>query len=103
VKDLFKRALLWAVAIEATNLFFLSFPLEGYSPDTPWYWKALGYQWLVLHYPGLLLLNHLPETAASFYLALFITGYLDTALLLLGIYWLQRVFITKYRPRADQI
>ena len=47
-------ALLVSLAIELVNWFVFPFPIDvGYPPGTPWYWQAVGFQWVALHYVGL--------------------------------------------------
>jgi hypothetical protein len=87
-------ALLAALAIEAANLRFLAPPIDvGYPPGTPWYVSLIGFQWVILHYPGLISLdwferavgchqnNVVMGCSRTDMVVLFASGYLDTALL----------------------
>jgi hypothetical protein len=95
-----KTAPVAAIPIEIANFFLAGFPLDtGFEPADPWYAKVIGYQWLVLHFPGVMLVGWVngtrlgrqlvarikwisPETLYD--LVLFVSGYLDTTLIVLA-------------------
>ena len=95
-----KFVLLAAIPIETLNLAMAGFPIDtGFEPGTRWYVKVIGYQGLVLHYPGLLLLSHLDHAGFEKGLlrwiswmglhtfeqfVLFLSGYFVTFLLILA-------------------
>ena len=88
-------ALLAAIPVEAVNFWFAMFPIDvGLPPDAKWYTKALGFQWLFLHWPGLWLSSGMDNTRFE-RLEPFLwaaSGYVDTVLLILaGIFAFRRV------------
>ena len=98
IKSPIKIGLLAALAIEAINFRFLTPPIDiGYPPGTPWYIRLIGSQWLILHSPGLLMLDRLERVTGCPQLniamscrpvdifVLFLSGYLVTASLLIVI------------------
>jgi hypothetical protein len=98
MKPLLKFALLVAIPLEVVNLLLAGFPLDtGFAASTHWYHKVIAYQWLFLHCPGVLLLIRLSnagyETLSLRWidwpslqrLVLFVSGYLDTVLLILAV------------------
>jgi hypothetical protein len=82
-----RRAFLAAIPIEAVNFVFAMFPIDvGFAPDTSWYRKAAGYEWLFLHWPGLWLSSWIVGTRFE-WLEPFLWaagGYIDTALVIIG-------------------
>ena len=93
-----KTALLAALAIEAINFWLLAPPIDvGYPPGSPWYINLIGFQWVIVHLPGLRLLDWLERVSGCQQLnivmgcrrvdifVLFVSGYLDTALLLIAV------------------
>lgn len=95
-----KIALVVAIPIEIANFFLAGFPLDiGFEPADPWYDKVIGYQWLVLHFPGVMLVRWLDGTGLRkwfgsripwmsletlYHSVLFVSGYLDTIFLVLA-------------------
>jgi hypothetical protein len=81
-------ALVAAIMIEALNLKFVVVPIDvGLPDDAPLYAKLLAAQWVYLHYLGLLLTSPFSSSAIFkrlFYPVLFVSGYLETALLLIA-------------------
>ena len=88
-----------ALPIELVNFFVCMPPLDvGIADDAPWYTKLLGYEWVVLHWPGIRLGNGIDAyyKAYAFDVCLwFFSGWLETAVLIialvLGVRWLGRV------------
>jgi hypothetical protein len=91
-------ALLAALAVETINFWVLAPPIDvGYPPGTPWYINLIGFQWVILHLPGLRSLDWLERVFGCQQrnivmgcrrvdiLVLFVSGYLDTALLLIAV------------------
>jgi hypothetical protein len=81
-------ALVAALPIEPVNFFVAMPPLDiEMSPDAPWINQALALEWLVLHLPGILLMNALgPSNSTPLNFSVWILfGYLDTALLLFAV------------------
>jgi|ERR1700729_2404175 hypothetical protein len=101
-----KIALIAALPVEAVNLFLLSPPIDvGIGSDAPWYVLLIAKQWLILHMPGLLLMDWLGRIGLSghFLFFLFVSGYLTTALLLMGaIFGFQRLLHLARKPSAEQ-
>jgi hypothetical protein len=86
VKSPIKFALIAAIPLEALNFWLVSFPLDvGFPPDTPWHVKLIPYQWLVLHWPGVWLLEPLIGTKFEKLAEVIFVGigYFDTVLLIL--------------------
>ncbi len=72
-----------AVPIEWVNYRYLAFPIDvGYENPT-WFQNVTGTEWLMLHFPGLMLLPPLERHGFHRLLAptLVISGYLDTFLI----------------------
>ena len=94
-----KIALLAALPVEFVNFFVLLPPIKGYTEGHPTSLEQLrDIEWTILHWPGSLLLPwalDVPHIGLLFgFLVMFLSGYLDTALLIIaGIYgfrWLRR-------------
>lgn len=82
-----KVALLTAIPVEAVNFWFAMFPIDvGFAPDTKWYTKAAGYEWLFVHWPGLWLGQWMDDTRLE-WLGGFLwaaVGYIDTVILIVA-------------------
>lgn len=106
-----------AIPIEALNFRFLGFPIDvGLPADTSWYWKLIAYQWLYLHWAGLISLDWIEHVVGCQQLnvvmgchrldtcVLLVSGYIGTALLLiaviLGFRWI-RSLARKYSARRN--
>jgi hypothetical protein len=106
-----KTAFVVAIPVEIANLFMAMAPLDtGFAPGDPWSDKVLGYEWLVMHYPGVILAAWLDDTGFEKWLVarinwmssatldesiFFLCGYIDTALLILAVilalrWWVRR-------------
>lgn len=83
-----------ALVIELANWFFLHFPIDvGYPPNTPWFIRLIGVQWISLHSLGFFFLVWFEKIAGCHQdhvvmgcqrvdtLVLFVGGFLNTALL----------------------
>lgn len=92
-------ALIAALPVELVSYFVFPFPLDvGLSNDASWFAQFMGFQWVILHLPGLRLTSrcdpyfHHPRLDDF---ALLLSGYLDTAFvsffLILGFILLRRV------------
>ncbi len=87
-----KLALVGALLIEALNLTFFAFPIDvGLPASIPWYTRLLADQWLLLHLPGVVSLGWLDRLGMARYdsFVLFVSGYLETVLLLIAgiVFW----------------
>ena len=86
LKRLLLIALALALPVEAINLTFLAPPLDvGYADGTPWYVQWIGLQWVLLHLPALWwFTNWLGQAGLQQWNvpALFLTGYIETVLVL---------------------
>jgi hypothetical protein len=98
VRSPIKLALVVALLVEALNLKFCAFPVDTGLPATiPWYTRLLADQWLLTHLPGVVSLGLLHRLGLQRfdYFALFVSGYLETVLLLvvcIGLYqWFREV------------
>lgn len=112
-----KIALAVAIPIEIANFFLAGFPLDtGFEPADPWYDKVIGYQWLVLHFPGVMLVGWLDRTGLGkwlvarikwmsletlYHLVLFVSGYFDTILLVLAGLLAFRWWVRRYSPAPN--
>jgi len=96
-----KSALLWglfaAIPVEVVNFFLLAYPIDvGIPDDASWFVKVKGFQWLILHWPGLIASNWFDGAGmeAIGVTVIFLSGYIDTALLIIvGIFfvrWIRR-------------
>jgi hypothetical protein len=78
-------ALVLAVPVELLNFFVFPYPIDVGLPDNASRLQQfVGAQWLLLHWPGLRLLDWLGDVAGNrvAILGLFIGGYIDTAVLI---------------------
>lgn len=108
MKSPIKTALLTAFAVEGVNFCCLTPPIDvGYPPGTHWYVNLIALEWIILHLPGLRLLDHYERLLGCHQAnvvmgcrwvdvsVLFAYGYLDTALLLLvvilGFQWISKL------------
>jgi hypothetical protein len=86
-KSPIRLALVAAIPVEAINFFFAMFPVDvGLPPDAKWYTKATGFEWLVLHWPGLWL-GHWMDNTRFEWLEAFLwaaCGYLDTVIVIIA-------------------
>jgi hypothetical protein len=92
-----KIALMAAMPIEALNIVLAGALFDPGPPDPRWGWKLFSYQWVALHYPGMLSLDWLTRILGSEKLGMcvvIVSGYLETVLLLagliLGLRWMLR-------------
>jgi hypothetical protein len=103
MKSPIKLALFASIPIEALNYRFLMPPIEvGLPANTPWHIKLLAGQWVILHLPAFFAYRWLnPFSDRMFDLELLVSGYLDTALLLLALIfaakWIRHL-ARKYSP-----
>ena len=97
-------ALIAALPIETANFWLAAFPIDTeLPPDTDWSLKVIGYQWLCLHSPGLLLGSYLVGSRFEKFIMpfAFASGYLDTALLIaLGV-WAFRWWSNRSRKQPQ--
>lgn len=80
-------ALVVSLLLEALNLKFCAFPIDvGLPANIPWYTRLLADQWLLLHLPGVVSLGWLERLDLQRFdtFALFLSGYLETLLLLIA-------------------
>ena len=91
MKPSLKFALIAAIPVEAANSLFGGFPIDvGLPPDASVWVKVVAYQWLYMHYPGLMLVTSdyfekLPQKVEEplGYFILTISGYTETVFLFL--------------------
>ncbi len=88
-KSPIRAALLLAVPIEIVN-FLLTFriypPDVGFAPDARWYTKAVGFQGLSLHWPGLWLGQWVYNTRFEWLVPFLwaVSGYIDTVVVIIA-------------------
>ncbi len=83
-----KAALLAALPIEIVNFFVVGYPTAEHSLTTINQDAAVALQWDVLHFPGLIAIDRillLREHAHICSIVFFISGYLDTVIVLLAL------------------
>jgi hypothetical protein len=113
-----KIAFVVAIPIEIANFFMASFPLDtGFAPADPWYDKVIGYQWLVLHFPGVALVGWLDDPGFGKWLVarikwmrlgtlyesiFFLWGYIDTVLLALAVILAFRCWVCRLERRHPE-
>jgi hypothetical protein len=92
--------------VELVNFFLFMPPLDvGLPENAPWYSKLLFYQWGALHFPGIHLMNGIDPYYKVLPLDLFVwflSGYIETALLILGVYLLAGRIRRQLRPRSSE-
>jgi hypothetical protein len=91
MRSVLRTACLWAVPLEVFNFWVVGYPAATHSLSSASQNAALALQWYVLHLPGIIVVDHssflrLHQWAYS--PVLLLLGYLDTAVLILGILWL---------------
>ena len=86
-----RLALLLSLPLEAINFWVIGYPAGSHAISRASQYAAVALQWYVLHFPGIVIgdrsvyiREHHPILAAI----LFIIGFIDTALLLLFLFWL---------------
>ena len=85
MKSVIKIALIVAVPIEGISWLF-PFPVDvGYTPDVPWYINLAGGFWLILHLPGLRVVEWFRCDGNMVFPFLLVSGYFVAALLLFGL------------------
>jgi hypothetical protein len=89
-----KLSLLIALPLEAINFWVIGYPADTHPISRAAQNAAVALQWYALHLPGIIagdrsiyLREHHPIHAV----VLFFAGLIDTALLLLAIFWLTRL------------
>jgi hypothetical protein len=85
--------LLFALVIEAVNLYVFMPPLDVDSPpNMPWYARLIQFQWVIIHLPGIWTWHWVESLRVRGYdlPILFTGGYLSTTLLLLALSYLFR-------------
>jgi hypothetical protein len=95
-----------AIPIEAVNFWLLPFPIDvGLPDDASWYQNLIGSQWVIVHLPGLRSIDWFNRMGFRGHdgLIVFVSGYLDTVLLLivciLAFRWLRQL---ARKPSATQ-
>lgn len=97
-------ALLAALPVEFVNLFVLLPPIKGYAVGHPTTFERIrDIEWGILQWPGAHLLPwalDIPHVGLFLgFLVMFVSGYLDTALLVLAGIYAFRYFRGDYHPR----
>jgi len=89
-----RLAFLLSLPLEAVNFWVIGYPAGSHALSRATQYAAVALQWYVLHLPGIIagdrsiyLREHHPILAV----VLFIAGFIDTALLLLFLFWLSRL------------
>jgi hypothetical protein len=87
-------SLLLALPLEVINFWVIGYPADTHSISRAAQIPAVALQWYALHLPGIIagdrsiyLREHHPFHAV----VLFIAGFIDTALLLLAIFWVAQL------------
>lgn len=86
-----RLALALSLPLEAINFWVIGYPAGSHALSHAAQYAAIALQWYVLHLPGIIagdriifLREHHPILA----IVLFLSGFIDTALLLLFLFWL---------------
>jgi len=89
-----KRALVAALPLELVNYFVVGYPASSHLPVREELFQAVAAQWYMFHLPGVLTLNELGVLRNSRFLGhavLFLSGWIDSAVLLVLIMLLVQV------------
>jgi hypothetical protein len=95
-----KRALLAALPLELVNYFIVRYPAESHLQVPERFFQAVAAQWYLFHLPGVLVLNELAVLRNARFLGraiLFLSGWIDTGILLFLIILLAEVSIAIVR------
>jgi len=88
---LWARAFLVSLPLEAINYWVIGYPADTHSVSRAAQYAAVALQWYLLHLPGIIAGDHsvyLREHHPILAIVLFLTGLIDTALVILLILWL---------------
>ncbi len=103
-----RLALLTSLPLEVINFWVVGYPAGLHTISRAAEIPAIALQWYLAHLPGILICDHsvyVREHHPVYSAVLFITGFIDTAFLLLFIFWLsglaRRTFRKLSSPRKQ--
>jgi hypothetical protein len=99
-----KTALLAALPIEIVNFWIVKYPGSSGGLSTSSSNAELALEWDLLHLPGIMATNYISflRTNPSLCSVIFwITGYIDTAILLAAILWIARLALRRLRKLSS--
>ncbi len=94
MRSALKVALLAALPIEIVNFWVVGYPAGANGLTSASQSAAVALQWYLLHLPGVIACDRiafLRENSFACSFMLFVTGYVDTVLLLVAIIWSVRL------------
>ena len=101
---LLKTALLAALPIEIVNFWIIGYPAGAHGLSSASQSAAVALQWDILHLPGIIASDRsvlLRTHPAACSMVLFAAGYLDTAILLAGVFWASRLALHVLRKLSS--
>lgn len=106
MRSTLKLALLMALSIEVVNFWLIGYPAATHPLSKASQYPAVALQWDVLHLPGIILSDRivfLREHPSACSVALWISGFLDTAILLAFLIWISRLALRALRKRSSPL
>jgi hypothetical protein len=101
-----RLALALSLPLEAINFWVVGYPAGSHAISRAAQYASVALQWYVLHFPGIVagdrsiyLREHHPILAV----VLFIAGFIDTALLLLFLFWLAGLARRTFRRLSSSV
>ena len=89
-----RLALLISLPLEVINFWVIGYPAGPHPISRAAENPAVALQWYLVHLPGILICDHsvyIREHRLVYSAVLFITGFIDTGLLLVFLFWLARL------------
>lgn len=106
MRSILKLAALTSIPLEAANLWLIGDPSAPHPLTTLSRIPALALQWDVLHMPAAIAIDHsmaFREHPWACFPVLFLDGYIDTALLLLFVFWIARLALRTLRKLSSPL
>jgi hypothetical protein len=100
-----KLAIVAALPVELVNYFVVRYPADNDHLLEGWF-AAIAAQWYVVHLPGIFFLNALESLRTQHSLGslvLFLSGWIDTALLLAVLIWTALIVFRVFRLSASPL
>lgn len=106
MRSILKLAVLTSIPLEAVNLWLVGDPSAPHPLTSLSQISVLALQWDVLHMPAAIVIDHsfaLREHLWACFPVLFLLGYIDTALLLLFLFWIVRLALRTLRKLSSPL
>jgi hypothetical protein len=106
MRSILKLAVLTSIPLEAVNLWLIGDPSAPHPLTSLSQISVLALQWDVLHMPAAILIDHsmvFREHPLACFPVLFLLGYIDTALLLLFLFWIVRLALRTLRKISSPL